>query len=58
MKISIKYDTKLLKQRIEGEKLVEERGHRNIERKLTGIRQKRGDLKRTMQKENRTKMMP
>ncbi len=57
MKISIKCDTMFLKQRIEGEKLVEERGHGNIDRKLTGIHQKGGDPKRTMQKVNRTKIM-
>ncbi len=43
---------------IEGEKLVEERGHKNIDIKLTGIHQKGGDPKRTMQKVNRIKMMP
>ncbi len=45
-------------ERIEGEKLVEETGHGNIERKLTVIHQKGGDPKRTMQKVNRTKIMP
>lgn len=45
-------------ERIEGEKFVEARGWGNIDRKLTGIHQKGGDPKRTMQKVNRIKVMP